>query len=117
MHPPDGVTHATVIENVLTSGAAISGILVGILGLLYAVFGQFAQPRPDGSRLPVVPRLKTLARWTFVALVLSSAVVLLSVAWLLSPNDVLYYLAIASFVGDIVLLLGISAVVVFRLFK
>jgi hypothetical protein len=105
-----------IVIAMFAAAASICGILVGMIGILYAVYAQFAMPDENGESPPVIGPLKTLARATAAVLALSVILTLVSLAWLLRPNDLTYYTSLVILVADMALLLLISAKVVFKLF-
>jgi hypothetical protein len=73
-----------------TSGVAIEAIALGFLGVLYAVYAQFAVPDEQGRRMPVLGPLRTMARLVAIFTASNAVTTGLAVWWLLNPEDALF---------------------------
>jgi len=102
---------------IATTGVAIEAISLGLLGVLYAVYAQFARPDEQGGRLPVVAQLRNTA-WLVVTFAAFDAVTTIAAFWwLLRTYDLLFLMALILFFAEVALAPVLAAYLVFWLFR
>lgn len=88
---------AEITRVIATAGSVLSGILIGALGVVFALYFDRASGSERGQRPATLAPLRATA-WILVALlVLGSAVVGTSIWWFSDPSIELYNAVLALF--------------------
>jgi len=101
-----------VITVVTTGAIALATISLGLLGVIFVIYAQFAQPDESGRRHPVLKPLKQAAYATLAVVLLSTFTILAAYSWLVDPSEQMYDVARVLFVSSVILIPFAGAVVV-----